>query len=60
MSKFKKVEMKLIVHVDTKDEYICPSGDPTKDNVVLNAIHSDFFLERVDVVKVREVSDGNT
>lgn len=58
MSKFKKVEMKLIVHVDTKDEYICPSGDPTKDNVVLNAIHSDFFLERVDVVKVREVNNG--
>jgi len=60
MMSVKKVEMKLIVHVDTKDEYICPSGDPTKDNVVLNAIHSDFFLERVDVVKVREVSNGNT
>ena len=55
----KKVEMKLIVHVDTKDEYICPSGDPTIDNVVLNAIHSDFFLERVDVVKVREVNDAD-
>jgi hypothetical protein len=53
----KKVEMKLIVHVDTKDEIICPSGDPTEDNVVLNAIHSDFFLERVDVVKIKEVND---
>ena len=53
----KKVEMKLIVHVDTNDEIICPSADPTKDNVVLNAIHSDFFLERVDVVKIRELND---
>ena len=53
----KKVEIKLIVYVDTKDELICPSGDPTEENVVLNAIHSDYFLERVDVVKVSEVND---
>jgi hypothetical protein len=45
------------VYVDTKDELICPSGDPTEENVVLNAIHSDYFLERVDVVKVSEVND---
>ena len=57
MMSIKKVEMKLIVHVDTKDEHICPSGDPTEENVVLNAIHHDFFLEKVDVVKVREVND---
>jgi len=53
----KKVEIKLVVDVDTTDDFICPSGNPLEDNVVLNAIESDYFLEPVSVLEIKEVTN---
>lgn len=53
----KKVEIKLVVDVDTADDLICPSGNPLEHNVVLNAIEGDYFLEPVSVLEIKEVSD---
>tara|TARA_R100000773_G_scaffold41542_1_gene38111 strand:+ start:1465 stop:1638 length:174 start_codon:yes stop_codon:yes gene_type:complete len=50
----KKVEIKLVVDVDTTDDFICPSGNPLEHNCVLNAIESDYFLEPVSVLEVKE------
>ncbi len=51
----KKVEMKLVVDVDTADDFICPSGNPLEHNCVLNTIESDYFLEPVSVLEIKEV-----
>lgn len=50
-----KVQIKLIVDVDTTNDFICPSGDPTKDNCVINTIESDFFEDPVEIVEVKEI-----
>jgi len=50
-----KVQIKLIVDVDTSNDYLCPSGDPTEDNCVINAIQNNFFEEPVEIVEVKEV-----
>ncbi len=53
----KKVEIKLVVDVDTTDDFICPSGNPLEHNCVLNAIESDYFLEPVSVLEVKEMNN---
>jgi hypothetical protein len=53
----KKVEIKLVVDVDTTDDFICPSGNPLEENCVLNTIESDYFLEPVSVLEIREVTN---
>jgi hypothetical protein len=53
----KKVEIKLVVDVDTTDDFICPSGNPLEHNCVLNTIESDYFLEPVSVLEIKEVSN---
>ena len=53
----KKVEIKLVVDVDTTDDFICPSGNPLEHNCVLNTIESDYFLEPVSVLEVKEMND---
>ena len=53
----KKVEIKLVVDVDTDDNLICPSGNPLEYNCVLNAIESDYFLEPVSVLEIKEVAN---
>jgi hypothetical protein len=55
----KKVEIKLVVDVDTADDLICPSGNPLEHNVVLNAIESDYFLEPISVLEIKEVTNDN-
>ena len=50
----KKVEIKLVVDVDTTDDFICPSGNPLEHNCVLNTIESDYFLDPVSVLEVKE------
>jgi len=52
----KKVEIKLVVDVDTTDNFICPSGNPLKENCVLNTIESDHFLAPVSVLEIKEVT----
>ena len=34
----KKIQVTLLVEVDTKDEFICPSGNPLLENCVINTI----------------------
>ena len=53
----KKVEIKLTVDVDTTDDFICPSGNPLEHNVVLNTIESDYFLEPVNVLEIKDVTN---
>jgi len=48
----KRVVITLLVEVDIEDEYICPSGDPLQDNVVLNVVNDDYFLAPVSVLGV--------
>ena len=51
------VEIKLLVKVDTENSELCPTGDAVTSNCVLNTIENDFFLDPVEVLEVREVSD---
>ena len=53
----KKVEMRLVVDVDTDNDFICPSGNALKHNCVLNTIESDYFLEPVSVLEIKEMKD---
>ena len=53
----KTVQIILNVKVDTTDEFICPSGDHLKENCILNAIESDFFMDDIQVLNVQEVSN---
>ena len=57
MSNIVTVEIKLLVEVDTENSELCPTGDAVTSNCVLNTIESDFFLEPVKVLEVREASD---
>ena len=57
MSNIMTVEIKLLVEVDTEDNFLCPTGDAVTSNCVLNTIESDFFLEPVKVLEVREASN---
>ena len=52
----KTVQVTLNVKVDTADDLVCPTGDHLKENCVLNAIESDFFLDDVQVLNVQEVT----
>ena len=42
----KKVKVTLLVEVDTEEN----SGDPLKDNCVLNTVEDKFFLSPVSVL----------
>ena len=53
----KKVEIKLVVDVNTDNNFICPSGNPLEHNCVLNTIESDYFLEPVSVLEIKEVAE---
>ncbi len=57
MISIKKVEIKVVVDVDTTEDFICPSGNPLEHNVVLNTIESDYFLEPVSVLEIKERED---
>ena len=48
----KKVVVTLLVEVDTKDEHICPSGDPLIENSVLNVLEDRFFENPTTVLGV--------
>jgi len=48
----KKIVVTLLVEVDTEDEYVCPSGDPLQENVVLNIIDDRVFQDPVTVLGV--------
>tara|TARA_R100000742_G_C4186610_1_gene20023 strand:+ start:358 stop:528 length:171 start_codon:yes stop_codon:yes gene_type:complete len=50
----KKIQITLLVEVDTEDTELCPSGDPLLNNCVLNTIEDDFFLEPVEILEVKE------
>ena len=52
MPMIKKVVVTLLVEVDTEDEYVCPSGDPLQENVVLNIIDDRVFQDPVTVLGV--------
>ena len=51
----KKIQITLLVEVDTENTELCSSGDPLLTNCVLNTIEDDFFLEPVEVLEVKEV-----
>ena len=53
----KKVEIRLVVDVDTANDFICPSGNPLEHNCVLNTIESDYFQETVSVLEIKEIKD---
>ena len=46
----KKVRVTLLVEVDTENDERCTSGDPLKENCVLNMIHNGDFLDPVEVL----------
>jgi len=50
-----RVQITLLVEVDTEDEVNCPDGDPITQNVVVNAVDNDFFLDPVTVLDARIV-----
>ena len=39
------------------NDFICPSGNPLEHNCVLNTIESDYFLEPVSVLEIKEMKD---
>ena len=53
----KKIEVTLLVEVDTEDDFICPSGDPLLENCVVNTVEDRFFPDPVKILKVREHAD---
>ena len=53
----KKIEVTLLVEVDTEDDFICPSGDPLLENCVVNTVEDGFFEYPVKILKVREHED---
>ena len=54
----KKIEVTLLVEVDTEDQETCPSGDPLLENCVVNTVEDGFFTYPVKILKVRE-HDGS-
>ena len=50
----KKIEVTLLVEVDTEDEFICPSGNPLLENCVVNVVEDRFFTDSVEVLEVKE------
>ena len=54
----KKIEVTLLVEVDTEDEEICPSGNPLLENVVLNTVDDGFFMSPVKVLSVKDLQDS--
>lgn len=50
----KKIQVTLLVEVDTEDEFICPSGDPLLENCVVNTVEDRFFTDSVKILEVKE------
>jgi len=50
----KKIQITLLVEVDTENTELCPNGDPLLENCVINTIEDDFFLEPVEILEVKE------
>ena len=50
-----RVQVTLLVEVDTEDDMNCPDGDPINQNVVVNAVDNGFFLDPVEVLDARIV-----
>ena len=48
----KKIQVTLLVEVDTEDEFTCPSGDPLLENCVVNVVEDRFHhhLFQLDMV----------
>jgi hypothetical protein len=53
----KKIQVTLLVEVDTKDEFICPSGNPLLENCVVNTVEDRFFTDPVKILEVKEYKD---
>ena len=50
----KKIQVTLLVEVDTEDKFICPSGDPLLENCVVNVVEDRFFPDPVKILEVKE------
>ena len=50
----KKIQVTLLVEVDTEDEFTCPSGDPLLENCVVNVVEDKFFTDTVKILEVKE------
>lgn len=50
-----RVQITLLVEVDTEDDINCPDGDAINQNVVVNAVDNGFFLDPVTVLDARIV-----
>jgi len=50
-----RVQVTLLVEVDTEDDMNCPDGDAINQNVVVNAVDNGFFLDPVTVLDARIV-----
>ena len=55
----KKIEVTLLVEVDTEDDFTCPSGDPLLENCVLNVLDDGFFTDPVKLLNVKEVKEDD-
>ena len=55
----KKIEVTLLVEVDTEDDFICPSGDPLLENCVVNTVEDGFFEYPVKILTVKEVKEDS-
>ena len=53
----KKIQVTLLVEVDTEDKFICPSGDPLLENCVVNTVEDGFFTDPVKVLSVKDLGD---
>ena len=50
-----RVQITLLVEVDTEDDINCPDGDAINQNVVVNTIDNGFFIDPVTVLDARIV-----
>ena len=50
----KKIQVTLLVEVDTEDKFTCPSGDPLLENCVVNVVEDRFFTDPVKILEVKE------
>ena len=55
----KKIEVTLLVEVDTEDDFTCPSGDSLLENCVLNVLDDGFFTDPVKLLNVKEVKEND-
>ena len=53
----KKIQVTLLVEVDTEDKFICPSGNPLLENCVVNTVEDRFFTDPVKILEVKEYED---